>query len=209
MAEQFKAGDPRTERPEDPASALPPDAPQAMVDEARGVKPPSKRAERAQRKGAVAYLLGQQRAPRYKVKVEFATDDGDIPLWFYIHSIDSKRIDKIEKAHTDRDSLMGEMDDLAVNAELVADALICFSDDEPGTPEFEEAWEAKDGRVTEVNSPEFLAGNASSAEALMQRFHWQGGLLTGVAQQVRRISGWAPDRVGQAQRVLVDAAGNS
>lgn len=201
-AVQWKAGEPRTDRPEDPASALPPDAPQSAVDAARDLKPRGRAAQAKGRKGAVAFLLGQQRPPRYKVKVEFATDEGDMPLWFLIHSLDAKRIDAVEKAHTDRDSPFGEMDELAVNAELIADALISFSDGEPDTPEFDE------GDVTKLDE-EFRGELASNADALRARFHWQEGLLTGVAQQVRRISGWAPDRVGQAQRVLVEIAGNS
>lgn len=190
-------GEPPTPDPRDAARGLPEDAPQAVVDQARGHDSPEGR------RSAVKLLLGQQRAPRYKVRVEFATDEGDVGMWFLVHSLDGKRIDAIERAHTDRNSVMGEMDELSVNAELVADATLTISDGEPGTPEYEQ------GETTKVNSPEFLHGEASSAEALKARFHWQSGLLAGLATQIRRISGWAPDRVGGAQRVLVELAGNS
>lgn len=195
---QPEAGAPRSPDPRDAARDLPSDAPQGAVDVARGHK-----ADGKSERSVVAFLLGQQRAPRYGVRVEFATDEGDMPLWFLISSLDSKRIDDIEKAHTDRNSVMGEVDDLTINAEIVADATVAIGSVDPKSSEW------ADCEKTIPTSEDFLHGNASAAEALKQRFHWQGGLLTGVATQVRRISGWAPDRVGQAERVLVDVAGGS
>lgn len=182
----------------DGAAGLPPDAPQSVRDAARGHTVDS-----AGERSAVKYLLGKQAAPRYAVPVEFATNDGDVRMWFYVHSLDSKRIDKIEKTHTDDTTVMGESDNLAIAAQVCADALVTISDGKPGTPEYDA------GSKTHPNDEDFREGLASGADALRTRFHWQEGLLTGVAQQVRRISGWAPDRVGQAERVLVDVAGGS
>lgn len=190
----------------DRAIGLANDAPQSARDVARGHE-----TDAAGERSAVAALLGQQRAPRYKVKVDFATDDGDVVLWFFVHSLDSKRIDAIESAHTDKTKVsatgMPEQDDLALNAEIVADATISISDGEPGTAAYE-----AEPKVTPTDE-QFRSGPngmlPSGAAALQARFHWQEGLLTGVATQVRRISGWAPDRVGQAERVLVDVAGGS
>jgi hypothetical protein len=192
-------GVPPTPDPRDRATGLPPDAPQSVVDVARGHGAPKGGGERS----AVRFLLGQQRAPRYKVRVEFATDEGDLALWFTIKALDGKKIDTIEKAHTDRNTVMGEADDLLISAELVAEATVEISDFEPGTPEYET------GMRTKPTDPEFLVGAVAAADALKARFHFQSGLLAGVANQIRRISGWAPDRVGQAQRVLVDVVGGS
>lgn len=195
---QPEPGAPPTPDPRDLARDLPPDAPAAVRDLARGHK-----VDPSGERSAVKYLLGQQKAPRYKVPVEFATDDGDVRLWFFIKSLDSKRIDQIEKAHSDQAKVMGDVDELAVNAELVADATISISDGEPGTPAYES------GAVTNPMDDTFRNGLPSGADALQARFHWQEGLLAGLSTQVRRISGWAPDRVGQAERVLVDVAGGS
>ena len=196
--QQPAPGEPTTKDPRDRAGGLPPDAPQSVVDAARGHKVDS-----AGERSGVAFLLGQQRAPRYKVPVEFATDEGDVKLWFLIHSLDSNRIEKIEKAHTDSTKIMGESDDLMIAAEVVADACISISDGEPGKPEYDTLPKVHPADET------FRNGMTSGADALRARFHWQEGLLSGVASNVRRISGWAPDRVGQAERVLVDVAGGS
>jgi hypothetical protein len=196
--QQPKPGEGPTPDPRDRAHGLSPDAPQAARDVARGHEV-NARAELS----AVRHLLGQQRAPRYAIPVQFATDDGDATLWFTIKALDSNRIDKIEKAHTDTNSVMGEADTLAIAAELVADATIMLSDAKPGTPEY------VDCGKTDPSSAEFLAERPAIAEAFRERFHWQEGLLSGVSSQIRRISGWAPDRVGQAERVLVDVAGGS
>jgi hypothetical protein len=199
---QPEKGAPPTEDPRDGANGLSPDAPQGARDVARGHKP-----DGAAELSAVGFMLGQQRAPRYKVRVTFATDGGDKTLWFYVRSMDSKRIDAVENAHVDRAKVTAtgapETDQLGMNAAIVADALITISDGEPGTPAYEELAKIK------PDDSEFLKGMASAADALQTRFHWQEGLLAGVAMEVRRISGWAPDRVGQAERVLVDVAGGS
>jgi hypothetical protein len=50
--------------------------------------------------------------------------------------------------------------------------------------------------------------HASPEEALEAQFRTQLGLLAGVAREVRRVSGFDPAKVGQAQRRLVEAAGN-
>lgn len=200
--EQPGVGEPPTKDPRDRANGLDAAAPQSVVDVARGHK-----VDGAGERSAVRHLLGQQRAPKYKVRVDFATDDGDVRLWFYVKSLGSKRIDQIENAHTDKTKVTAtgepESDQLAINAEIVADATMTISDDEPGTPAYET------GAKTKPDDREFLSGMVTAAAALQARFHWQEGLLTGVAREVRRISGWAPDRVGQAERVLVDVAGGS
>lgn len=200
--EQPPEGAPPTSDRRDRAAGIDPEAPQAVLDAARGHE-----LKASGERSAVGYLLGKAKAPKYKVRVDFATDDGDVVLWFYIHSLDSARIDAIENTHTDRTKVtadgMPDVDQLRINAEIVTDACITISDGEPGTAAYET------GGQTKPTDPDFLAGNVSGAEALQQRFHWQAGLLAGVAREVRRISGWAPDRVGQAARVLVDVAGGS
>lgn len=188
-----KVGSPQREPSED----LPPDAPDGLRAAANG-EDAAKKVSGAEEHSAVAFLLGQQRAPKYKVPVQFDTDVGTLTLQWTIRALDGKTIDRIERANTD-DSKgpldPDAVDDLRANAELVAEATVQIED--------------ATGAVTKVNDPDFLNGLVSGADALMARFHWQSGLLTGMASQVRRASGWAPDRIGEATRVMVDAAGNS
>lgn len=200
--EQPEPGAPPTSDPRDRAAGVDPAAPAAVLDVARGHETTP-----AGERSAVGFLLGQQKAPRYKIRVDFATDDGDVKLWFFVHSLDSKLLTRLERNGTDETKVtatgMPEVDNEAISAAVVAEATISISDGEPGTSGYDV------GAKVKPTDAAFMAGNVSAALALQQRFHWQEGLLSGIASQVRRISGWAPDRVGQAERVLVDTAGGS
>lgn len=167
---------------------LPPDAPEAAVRAAQGVdlSPEDDR-------DAADWLCAPQRAHRFRVRTEFETDAGTMPLTFVIKQIDSKRIDEIEKRNMD--SASGTINRIVANAEIVAEAC--------------ELLEGAKGHKVDPKSEEFRAGVPSTAVAFEQRFFYQAGVLSGVAGEVRRVAGWSPDRVGTAQRVLVEAASNS
>ncbi|MCA1571142.1 MAG: hypothetical protein LC798_12665 [Chloroflexi bacterium] len=51
--------------------------------------------------------------------------------------------------------------------------------------------------------------DADPADALLRVFMFQSGLLSGVAGEIRSISGYDPNRVGQAKRSLTRAVGGS
>lgn len=183
-----------------PSDDLPQDAPEAVRELADGTD--AKKMKRDAEHDVIAFFLGQQAAPRYKMRVEFDTPVGMLPMEWVVRALDGKTIDEIEKRHTpDNQGPFGEMDDLAANAELVAEATVLIRDPKSGTEitiDDPRIRQTADGReVVSIN------------DAIKARFHWQSGLLAGMAGNVRRASGWAPDRVGEATRVMSDAAGNS
>lgn len=173
----------------DPRPGVPADAPEAVRNGGKDATP-------EQEHDAIHWLLGAQAPPRYDITIDFDTPEGMKKLVLTVRALDGKTFEKIEKANTNTDAgPFGEMDDLRVNAEVTAAALIEFRDPETGAT------------VTKEDE-KFRAGLADPADAIAQRFHWQSGLLSGVAGEVRRISGWAPDRVQKAVRV-VGSAGQS
>lgn len=157
---------------------------------------------------ALDYLLAPKPPRLYGVTVQYDTDAGLRPLTFVIRGMDGRRLDAIEQAHVSEAT--GRLDRIAADCQLVAE----------GT-----AWlESASGRKVELDSAEFLTirrpreGHPETMEehrlsappdALEARFRTQLGLLSGVARELRRISGYDPERIGVAQRRLVDAVGNS
>lgn len=157
---------------------------------------------------ALDYLLAPKPARTYGVKVEYETDKGVEPLTFVIRAMDGRTIDSIEQRNVSESS--GQLDAITANCELVAEACSGI--------------ESKSGRKVALDSDEFLTLQvpkqggangetepkrlASPALALEARFRTQIGVIAGVAREVRRMSGYDPTRVGQAQRRLVEASGN-
>lgn len=154
---------------------------------------------------ALGWLLGNPRPMIYGVPVDFDTPDGMRKITFVIQAQDGHALDEIERRHTNEAS--GLVDAPSVNSEMVWKATLAIED--------------ATGRETTLDSEEFLTfpttderGDKTTMKiadpriALERRFRTQMGLLTGVASEVRRISGYTRDRVGSAQRRLVDASGN-
>jgi hypothetical protein len=157
---------------------------------------------------ALDYLLAPKPARLYDVKVDYETDTGTEPLTFVVRAMDGRKIDSIEQRNVSEST--GQLDAITANCELVAEGC--------------EGIESKSGRRVKLDSDEFLTllvpkqGGAegetepkrlaSPALALEARFRTQIGVIAGVAREIRRMSGYDPTRVGQAQRRLVEAAGN-
>lgn len=188
--------------PEDPgappSAGLPEDAPPAIRAAADG---DTSDVTVGGEKDGIYWLLQPARAMHWECRVDYDTPEGIRPLRWGIRSLDGKRIDDIEQRNSTGEGPFAKVNQLTTNAELVAEASTIVRD-------------SGSGRKIDLHSEEFRttpAGDvlASTAEALRLRMHFQSGLLAYLAEEVRRISGWSPDRVGQAQRVLVDAAGNS
>lgn len=180
------------------SAAKPPEgdehAPEAVTEAAQSPDA-AKRLTENEEQEALDFLLGASGPLPFKLPVTIYTDRGDRKIGWTIRQLDGKRILALEDEHTDDQT--GKVDDLALNAAIVAEATI-FPDvasEKFRTPP------PVDGRT--------FAPDAAPTDALLRIFRFQSGLLTGIAAQVRSISGWSVDRVGSAQRVLVDAAGNS
>jgi hypothetical protein len=157
---------------------------------------------------ALDALLAPKPPRLYGVPVQFDTERGLKKLTFVIRGTDGRKIDAIEQQNVS--DTTGKIDRLTADCQIVAEACVQL--------------EGLSGRTVKLSDEEFLTIRrphpdregemaehrlASPADALEARFKTQLGLISGVAREVRRISGYDPERVGAANRRLVTAAGNS
>jgi hypothetical protein len=156
-------------------------------------------------KNALDWLLGDPIAIPHSIPVDFETPDGTKKLEFIVRKMDASKIDAIEQRHLNTNT--GRMDQAAADCEIVgtlADAVTTQGD----------------AREVDLTSAEFRTlrlrnksnGNvetvtlATPMEALSARFRGQEGLIMGIAREMRRLAGYDPGRVGQAQRRLTEAS---
>lgn len=158
---------------------------------------------------ALDHLLAPKPARLYDVKVQYDTEDGLLPLTFVIRGADGRKLDAIEQECLNEAT--GRMDSMTADLRIVAE-LACEQLETPGrtlrldSEEFRTMRRPKPGG-DEGEIETFV--HASPVEALEARMKTQLGLVSGVAREVRRISGFDAQRVGQANRRLVAASGNS
>lgn len=159
---------------------------------------------------ALDFLLANAPPMEHYVDVQLDTEEGLLPLRFHIRAQDGKKLDAIEIANTNEST--GQVNIAEVQAQIIA--LACFKLE--GRAGHDIGIRTEKFRTVMVPDPDSDDPTvkkavllASPAEALRHRFRTQWGLVQGVAVQVRRISGYDNDRVGKAQRRLVEASGNS
>lgn len=155
-------------------------------------------------KAGLDYLLGTAQATLHDVTVQLETPDGLKPITFVIRQMDGRKLDEIEQRHVNRAT--GTMDKFGSDVEVVATATKWLTDStgreiDPKSEEFRTVAQ-RDPMTHEVKT--IVLG--STVLALERKFQVQLGLLSGVADQVRRVSGFDPERVGKAQRRLVEAS---
>lgn len=185
-------------KPQSPSDSLPGGAPDGLRAAADGTKElgantPEEKAK-AEAK-ALDFLLGEEPPLEYDVEVKLETDKGLGKLVFRIRQMDGARILELEDDHRDGTGPFAQLNDTAFNAALVAEATVSITD--PST-----------GKVLTPDDMEWVGNYVSPPMAMEKRFSRQSGVLSGIAGEVRRVSGWAPGRVGQADRSMVNAAGN-
>lgn len=147
-------------------------------------------------KGALDFLLGPTRALRYTIEVQLETDEGMKPLKFHVQQQDGARLAKLETENRAGDGPFARLDTVAYNSAVVHAATTAFTD--------------ATGRRVELESQDFVGGHPEgSLGALRTRFKFQGGIFEALSGEIQRVSGYSADRVGSAQRVLVDAVGGS
>lgn len=197
----------RTPGEYDPADALPAGAPEGLRKAARNEDLDDKTAKTAGEErlageqaeaGALEFLLGAQGPISYDVKTALRTPDGPRILTFKIVQMDGARILEIEDENRIGSGPFSKLDETKNDAALVAEATLHLTD--PG------------GTVVEVDSEEFRGRWDDPKIAMEKRFRWQAGLLQGVAERVKEVSGYAPGNVGRAERQerpVRDAVGNS
>lgn len=147
------------------------------------------------------WLLGTSQPVVHEVPVDYETPSGTTKLIFVLRQMDARKIDEIEQRHI---SAGGVMDRFSADCEIVAESTVKLIDAkgqevEPTSEKF---------RTFTVQTPDGpkQQTDASTPRALERRFSKQLGLIQGVAQEVRRAAGFDPQRVGKAQRRLVEAS---
>jgi hypothetical protein len=156
-----------------------------------------RKAMKAEKLG-VKWLLEPRTTIRYKVPFKFETPVGTADLFAHITALDGRVIEKLERRATNERT--GETDELAAAGALVAQALEFFADEDGEQVPLDEAFR------TDPRTGEQAVANE---DALLGRFRDQAGVLMMLAGEIRRVSGFSPDRVGTASRVLIEAVGNS
>lgn len=145
---------------------------------------------------ALDWFLGATQRPTATVPVQLWTPKGDVEMTWKIRAVDGARIQQIDDEHRTGSGPFAKLDKIGFAAQLVSESAV-------------EIWGAKGKRV-KVDSEEFIgAAPGGLASAVRLRFKNQEGLLESLGDRVQELSGYSADRVGAAQRVLVDTAGNS
>lgn len=150
----------------------------------------------AEERSALDWLLGATRVLEYDVPVDYETPDGMKKLTFHIRQLDPDKIDEIENNNRKGDGPFARVDRYGFNVDLAAEATLYFTDES--------------GRKVEPTSEEFRGGMpGGTAQALRVRFKGQGGIFAALSDEIQSVSGFSPDRVGTAQRVLVEGGKGS
>ncbi|MGH2939443.1 MAG: hypothetical protein ACRDPE_15150 [Solirubrobacterales bacterium] len=178
--------------PNDPASGLPEGAPESLADAARG-----REINAAGESEALDFLLGRTQPLLFDVPVKFDTDKGQKKLTLVVRQLDGARILAIEKENRKGDGPFAELDDVACNAAMVAEACVAIVDETAGVE-------------VDPQTDRFVGGAPGGVPMAFQvRFKYQSGLLDGVTAQIRSVSGYNPSRVESANRSIRDAVGGS
>jgi hypothetical protein len=147
---------------------------------------------------ALDWLLAGTPPVEYGVPFDWETPEGTKKATWIILSHDGRKLDAIEQRNVSETT--GQLDVITANCQLLAEASIGI-EGRPGhvlaldDEKFRTVMVRKEGEAEPV--PHTFP---SAADAIEARFRRQMGLVAGVAAQVRRISGYDPARVGQAQR---------
>ena len=172
-----------------------PDAEPAEVQAARTRLYDEKAASmtRGEEKAALDWFLGPSAVLEYDVPFKFETPAGMKTVIAHLRQIDGARIEQIDAANRSGDGPFAKLDTYAYQCEVVAEALLYFQD--PVT-----------GRKVDANSQEFTRGlPGGKALALQVQFKRQPGVLAGLEARIQEAAGFTGDRVGSANRSLVEA----
>lgn len=141
--------------------------------------------------GALDFLLGATQALRFSLPVQYDTPRGRQEITLEIQQLDPTKMEQIDNENRQGDSALGRLNRAGFNAGLCAAGVLSITD--------------KTGRTVSTHSAEWFGGIPSPEAAMAARFRFQGGILDMVADQIQAISGYSADRVGTAQRRLVEA----
>lgn len=164
---------------------LPADAPREVRQAALG-----KELDPADESSALDWFLGATQRLEYDVPVQWETPKGMKTLIFHLRQVDGDRLQELDEENRTGDGPFAKLDTMGFNAAAAAEATLYLSDDT--------------GRKVPVDSQEFLGGVPSPATAMRARFKTQPGILETLAERIRAKAGYSADRVGGAQRALVE-----
>lgn len=142
-------------------------------------------------KDALDFLLGPTPRLSYHVTVQYMTQDGLKPLTFHFLPQDPSKFEELDAANRKGDGPFAKLDSYGYVVDVIVEATTHIS--------------GASGRKVDIRSAEFLGGVPAPHLALMTRFRGQGGLLESVVEEIRKVSGYNADRVGTAQRSMVEA----
>ena len=148
----------------------------------------------AQERGALDFILGPTAAVEFDVPVRLDTPTGEKPLIFRIKQMDGKRLLALEVEHKEGTGPFAPTDDVALDAHIVSEATVEITD-------------GLTGASIDPKSMEFLGNATTPFDAMRTRFKFTPGIMTGIAAQVRSVSGYNPEKVKSAERVIADAVG--
>lgn len=146
---------------------------------------------------ALEWFLGATKRPGARVPVTFWTPEGDRRMFCVLRAVDGRRMDQLDTENRMGDGPFAKLDTMGFNVAVLLEAI--------------EAFTTEDGSYSIRPTDEAFIGAmpGGASVALEQRFKYQPGILDSLVEKVRELSAYNSDRVGGAQRVLVDAAGNS
>lgn len=179
-----------TPRPVPVADGL--ELPQPVQDAQARLHDPSVVVTKGGERGALDWFLGATQALEVDVPVEYDTPAGLKKLIFRIKQVDGDTLDTIDSRNRKGDGPFAKLDTITHAAEVVTEATVYVQD-------------AETGKKVDVRSSEFMGGIPSPALAMQVRFKMQPGVLQALEQRIQELAGYAGDRVGAANRSLVEA----
>lgn len=166
-------------------AALPGDAPDPVKKAAAG-----ETLDVEEEQGALDWFLGPTRRLEYDVTVQWETPRGFSPLTFHLHQVDGDRLQEIDDENRQGDGPFSKLDTQGFNAAAVVEACVYMTD--------------VTGKRVKPTDPEFTGGMPNPVLAMRTRFKTQPGILEHLAERIREKAAFSADRVGGAQRALVE-----
>jgi hypothetical protein len=148
-------------------------------------------------KKVLDYLLGKTYRPKGFVDVKLDTEAGLLPLRVFLRALPETRLDEIDAANREGDGPFSKLDVAGFNAAVLAEAIESFGDPNDA-----------DAKVS-PDDESFVGQGLNVEVAISGRLRYQPGIMQGLVEEVRKLSGYAPERVGTAQRIIQTAVGNS
>ena len=182
----------------EPGSDLPHGAPEGLREAAGGPlreaadDDPEGRAETAEKEaGALDFMLSNPSPAPFKVDALVDTPEGLKKLTFHMHQLDGARIEKLENEHSSGVGPFATVDRSRLNAAKIAEATDKMVD--------------ANGKELVPTDADFLRDAISPAVAFERMFKLQPGVADQLAEQIDRMAGMTRDRVGMAEREMVNA----